>query len=81
MTVTEHVTSASREESREELPPPSATYLTAHWKKDVATAIGAFTTEFVDVQHLEGDFPGGAGDLHFRFTMDGALICRLVIES
>jgi ketosteroid isomerase-like protein len=50
-----------------------------------------FTTEFtcateldaahVDVlQHLEGDFPGGSADLHFRFTMDRALISRLVIE-
>ena len=50
-----------------------------------------FTTEFtcatkleparVDVvQCLEGDFPGGVADLHFRFTMDAALISRLVIE-
>lgn len=50
-----------------------------------------FTTEFVGatvleptridvVQHLEGDFPGGVADLHFRFTMDGAFITRLVIE-
>lgn len=50
-----------------------------------------YTTEFtaatatgrtqVDVlQHLEGNFPGGTADLHFRFTMDGALISRLVIE-
>lgn len=35
----------------------------------------------VDVgQHLEGNFPGGVADLHFRFTLDGALIRRLVIE-
>jgi ketosteroid isomerase-like protein len=50
-----------------------------------------YTTEFtnattadaatVDVmQHLEGDFPGGVADLHFRFALDGALISRLVIE-
>ncbi|GAY19268.1 hypothetical protein [Mycobacterium sp. shizuoka-1] len=49
-----------------------------------------YTTEFtgatttaagVDVgQHLEGDFPGGVADLHYRFTLDGALISRLVIE-
>ncbi|MGE2714616.1 nuclear transport factor 2 family protein [Mycolicibacterium litorale] len=50
-----------------------------------------YTTEFVEattsgaadtdvVQHLEGDFPGGVADLHFRFTLDGALISRLVIE-
>ncbi|MET0698611.1 MAG: nuclear transport factor 2 family protein [Mycobacterium sp.] len=35
----------------------------------------------VDVgQHLKGDFPGGVADLHFRFTLNGALIRRLVIE-
>ncbi|WP_045197923.1 hypothetical protein [Rhodococcus sp. B7740] len=49
-----------------------------------------YTTEFtgatttgstVDVvQHLEGNFPGGVVDLHYRFTLDGALIDRLVIE-
>jgi ketosteroid isomerase-like protein len=50
-----------------------------------------FTTEFagatttdpahIDVlQRLEGNFPGGVADLHYRFTLDGALISRLVIE-
>lgn len=49
-----------------------------------------YTTEFtaatttdthVDVvQHLEGNFPGGTADLHFRFTTDGELISRLEIE-
>jgi ketosteroid isomerase-like protein len=32
------------------------------------------------VQHLEGDFPGGAVDLHYRFTLRGASIAQLVIE-
>jgi hypothetical protein len=32
------------------------------------------------VQHLEGDFPGGVADLHFRFALDGPSISRLVIE-
>nr|WP_254925741.1 MULTISPECIES: nuclear transport factor 2 family protein [unclassified Rhodococcus (in: high G+C Gram-positive bacteria)] len=43
---------------------------------------GATTTgKTVDVtQHLEGNFPGGVVDLHYRFTLDGALINRLVIE-
>ncbi|MGV0585635.1 nuclear transport factor 2 family protein [Mycobacteroides chelonae] len=43
---------------------------------------GATTTDTtVDVlQHLEGNFPGGVVDLHYRFTLDGALISRLVIE-
>lgn len=43
---------------------------------------GTTTTDTtVDVgQHLEGNFPGGVVDLHYRFTLDGALISRLVIE-
>ena len=43
---------------------------------------GATTTDTgVDVgRHLEGNFPGGVADLHFRFTLDGALISRVVIE-
>jgi hypothetical protein len=50
-----------------------------------------YTTEFtgatftgrdhVDVtQHLEGNFPGGVVDLHYRFTLGGGAITRLVIE-
>lgn len=49
-----------------------------------------YTTEFtgatvtdstVDVtQHLDGDFPGGVVDLNYRFTLDGDLISRVVIE-
>lgn len=30
-------------------------------------------------QHLEGDFPGGTVDLHYRFTLDQGLISRLNI--
>ncbi|MGU3498359.1 nuclear transport factor 2 family protein [Mycobacterium sp. C31M] len=43
---------------------------------------GATTTDTtVDVkQHLEGNFPGGVADLHYRFKLDGGLISRLVIE-
>jgi ketosteroid isomerase-like protein len=37
-------------------------------------------TTFDVAQHLEGDFPGGVADLHYRFTLDGALISRVVIE-
>jgi hypothetical protein len=32
------------------------------------------------VQHLEGDFPGGSVDLHYRFTLEDDFITRLVIE-
>jgi ketosteroid isomerase-like protein len=58
---------------------------------DSAASQYTFTTEVVGasrvgeahfdvVQHLEGDFPGGVADLHFRFTLNGASITRLVIE-
>jgi hypothetical protein len=33
------------------------------------------------VHHLEGNFPGGQVDLHFRFTLNGGKISRLVIEE
>ena len=50
-----------------------------------------YTTEFVGasrtgeadydvVQHLEGNFPGGSADLHYRFTLAGTSITRLIIE-
>ncbi|MUL78481.1 nuclear transport factor 2 family protein [Mycolicibacterium sp. CBMA 226] len=62
----------------------------ARWVESAGTQY-TYTTEFtaatttgadsVDVlQHLEGDFPGGVVDLHYRFTLDGGLIGRLVIE-
>jgi uncharacterized protein (TIGR02246 family) len=47
------------------------------------TFAGAARTgaDHVDVrQHLEGDFPGGVVDLHFRFTLRDGRISRLVIE-
>ncbi|MEV6594919.1 nuclear transport factor 2 family protein [Streptomyces acidicola] len=37
------------------------------------------THQFILTQHLEGDFPGGSADLNYRFTLEGALISRLVI--
>jgi limonene-1,2-epoxide hydrolase len=33
------------------------------------------------IQHLEGDFPGGVVDLHFRFVLRDGTIVRLVIEE
>ncbi|ROO60205.1 SnoaL-like protein [Micromonospora sp. Llam0] len=50
-----------------------------------------YTTDFVSahrigdthvdvVQHLEGNFPGGSVDLHYRFDLEGAAITRLTIE-
>jgi hypothetical protein len=47
-----------------------------------ATVLEQQTDTTIDVtQHLEGNFPGGVADLHYRFTLDGALISRLVIEA
>ncbi|MCF3964339.1 nuclear transport factor 2 family protein [Streptomyces fuscigenes] len=43
-----------------------------------AERIGA--DRWVVTQHLEGDFPGGTVDLHYRFALRGDLIERLVIE-
>ncbi|TRW89306.1 nuclear transport factor 2 family protein [Mycolicibacterium sp. 018/SC-01/001] len=60
-----------------------------HW---IATAAAeyTYTSEFTGAtatesgavvgQHLEGDFPGGVADLHYRFTVDGGLISKVVIE-
>jgi ketosteroid isomerase-like protein len=33
------------------------------------------------IHHLEGDFPGGVVDLHFRFVLRDGMIVRLVIEE
>ncbi len=49
-----------------------------------STLTGAFRADadHVDaVHHLEGDFPGGVADLHFRFALDGEHIKALVIEA
>jgi len=36
---------------------------------------------YTAINHLEGDFPGGVVDLHFRFTLRDGRIARLVIEA
>src|SRR5436190_1178435 len=44
--------------------------------------VGAERTDdaqWVAINHLEGDFPGGCVDLRYRFAMDGDLIAELVI--
>lgn len=62
----------------------------AAWLADAGSEF-TYTTEFVGAarvgpsdyhvrQRLEGDFPGGVADLHYRFTLVGGLIGRLVIE-
>jgi ketosteroid isomerase-like protein len=35
---------------------------------------------YIATHHLEGNFPGGVVDLHYRFTLSGGLIENLVIE-
>lgn len=49
------------------------TRLTAAWQTDA--------THYVATQHLEGDFPGGVVDLHYRFALRDDLIERFVIEA
>ncbi|MFD4545948.1 nuclear transport factor 2 family protein [Streptomyces sp. NPDC058466] len=40
----------------------------------------ADATHYTATHHLEGDFPGGTVDLHYRFTLRDGLVERLVIE-
>ena len=40
----------------------------------------ADATHYVATHHLEGNFPGGTVDLHYRFTLRDDLVERLVIE-
>ncbi|MER5466619.1 nuclear transport factor 2 family protein [Streptomyces sp. NPDC002668] len=35
---------------------------------------------YITTQHLEGNFPGGVVDLHYRFTLSCGLIEGLLIE-
>ncbi|CAN5339825.1 hypothetical protein BH09ACT8_BH09ACT8_32330 [soil metagenome] len=66
-----------REEINSWLDGPASEYIYTTEFTKAATADAAT----VDVmQHLEGNFPGGVADLHYRFSLDGALISRLVIE-
>ncbi|MGP4019101.1 nuclear transport factor 2 family protein [Saccharopolyspora sp. 5N708] len=37
-------------------------------------------TRYDAIHHLEGDFPGGVADLHFRFALRDGLIETLTIE-
>ena len=47
---------------------------------ELISATRAGDDRFDAVHHLEGNFPGGVVDLHFRFTLRDGLISRLVIE-
>jgi hypothetical protein len=40
----------------------------------------ADATHYIATHHLEGNFPGGAVDLRYQFTLRGDLIKCLVIE-
>ncbi|MFB9832557.1 nuclear transport factor 2 family protein [Actinoallomurus acaciae] len=59
---------------------------------DRSSAEYTYTIELVDaekiddehytaINHLEGDFPGGVVDLHFRFTLRDGRIAHLAIEA
>lgn len=47
---------------------------------EVTGAFRVDDTHYEVIHHLEGDFPGGVADLHFRFTLHDGLIQALVIE-
>lgn len=47
---------------------------------ELTSALQTDTTHYTAVHHLEGNFPGGAVDLCYRFTLHGGKIERLVIE-
>ncbi|MFE1772760.1 nuclear transport factor 2 family protein [Streptomyces sp. NPDC059008] len=38
------------------------------------------TDHYIATHHLEGNFPGGVVDLHYRFALSNGLIKDLVIE-
>jgi hypothetical protein len=45
------------------------------------TAAAQLDSDHFDLlHHLEGDFPGGVADLHFRFALRDGHITQLVIE-
>jgi ketosteroid isomerase-like protein len=63
-----------------------------HTWLDRSSSEYTYTIELVDaekiddehytaINHLEGDFPGGVVDLHFRFTLRDGHIARLAIEA
>jgi ketosteroid isomerase-like protein len=47
---------------------------------ELAAAAQIDSDHFDLLHHLEGDFPGGVVDLHFRFTLRDGHIAQLVIE-
>lgn len=75
-----------------DLPATVTRYIDAHRDGDDATALGTFAQDAAvtdeghtyrgrdEIQHLEGNFPGGTADLHYRFAFAGDRIARLVIE-
>ena len=46
---------------------------------DLVGVEGEDEGEYIARVHLEGNFPGGTVDLHYRFTVDGDSIRRLAI--
>jgi ketosteroid isomerase-like protein len=48
---------------------------------ELVAAAKADDEHYTAVNHLEGDFPGGVVDLHYRFTLRDGRIARLVIEA
>ncbi|MFJ9390718.1 nuclear transport factor 2 family protein [Nocardioides sp. NPDC101246] len=47
---------------------------------EVTSASRIDDTHYDVIHHLEGDFPGGVANLHFRFNLHDGLIKTLTIE-
>ena len=60
------------------------TRLTGFRKEQLTRAVELHSDVDVDhydvTHHLEGNFPGGQVDLHYRFALSDGVIARLVIE-
>jgi nucleoside-diphosphate-sugar epimerase len=67
------------EASASRLPPGDVPSSLVQWKMYKRSRKGADEGEYIARVHLEGNFPGGTVDLHYRFTVDGDSIRRLEI--
>ncbi|MEV7323443.1 nuclear transport factor 2 family protein [Streptomyces sp. NPDC093970] len=50
------------------------------YTSELTAALKADQDHYVATHHLEGDFPGGVVDLHYRFALRDGRIETLVIE-
>lgn len=77
VTVDEGHTYRGRQEIRDWLAGAATEYT---YTTELIAAERVDADHYVATHHLEGDFPGGAVDLRFRFTLRDNRIAELVIE-